>query len=310
VVGLGGGGGVASADGSVYFLSPELLDAAAQADGVDGDPNLYLVEPGSAPSFVATLEGDNAAAIDAVKDNEVRVLADFQVSSGGEYALFTTKLPLKAGYDNGGFIQVYRFDAGADQLDCLSCLPTEEAPTADAALPAHGLGITDDGRAFFNSRDRLVMRDANAKLDAYEWQQGVARLISTGTSAFDSGLLGVTADGKDAFFFTRDRLVERDVNGETVKLYDAREEGGFFVLPARQPCAASDECHGPGTKAAVPPAIGTFKGTGGQAKPRRCRKGLVKRRGKCVKKRRKRQGKRGKRNRKSQSVRTRGRNSR
>ena len=47
-------------------------------------------------------------------------------------------------------------------------------------------------------------------------------LISTGTSPFGSSLLGVSADGTDAYFFTRDKLVTQDENGTRVKIYDAR----------------------------------------------------------------------------------------
>jgi hypothetical protein len=142
-----------------------------------------------------------------------------------------------------------------------------------------------------------VLRDTNENLDAYEWSPqrtgpgacedpaGCQQLISSGTSIFDSGMLGVTAEGTDAFFFTREKLVENDFNGEAMKIYDARENGGFFKLPEEPPCAAADECRGAATQAAPPPQIGTFKGTGGQAKPKKkCRKGFHKRRGKCVRK--------------------------
>ena len=53
-VAIGGGGGVASGDGTIYFLSPELLDGTA--NGVKNAPNLYVARPGQAPHFVATLE--------------------------------------------------------------------------------------------------------------------------------------------------------------------------------------------------------------------------------------------------------------
>jgi hypothetical protein len=99
-------------------------------------------------------------------------------------------------------------------------------------------------------------------------------------------MLGATSDGKDAFFFTREKLVGNDFNGEAMKLYDAREGGGFFELPEEKPCAASDECHGPSSQAAPAPQIGTFHGEGGQFKERGrkpCRKGFVRRHGKCVK---------------------------
>ena len=49
--------------------------------------------------------------------------------------------------------------------------------------------MTDDGRAFFDSTDQLVMRDTNAKLDAYEWKEGDLSLISTGFSNAPSSLL-------------------------------------------------------------------------------------------------------------------------
>ena len=39
---------------------------------------------------------------------------------------------------------------------------------------------------------------------------GCLDLISTGTSAFDSSLLGVSANGTDVYFFTRDKLVPQD----------------------------------------------------------------------------------------------------
>ena len=126
------------------------------------------------------------------------------------------------------------------------------------------MGLLDDGRVFFNSNEQLVLRDQNSLQDAYEWEQGTVRLISTGVSPYDSGLLSVSRDGKDAFFFTREQLVPEDENLESMRVYDAREDGGVFVVPSSPPCAASDECHGPGTVAAPAPQIGTFKGAGGQ----------------------------------------------
>jgi hypothetical protein len=97
-------------------------------------------------------------------------------------------------------------------------------------------------------------------------------------------MLGASAEGTDAFFFTRDTLVDEDKNGQAMKIYDARSGGGHFVIPPAPPCAASDECHGPSSKVAPSPQIGTFKGTGGQYTPPRaaCKKPKVKRKGRCV----------------------------
>ena len=80
-----------------------------------------------------------------------------------------------------------------------------------------------------------------------------------------------------------------------IGLTPAGENGGYFLIPPPPPCAASDECHGAGTQAQAPPQIGSYKGTGGQAKPTRrtCRKGFKLKRGKCVKKRKHRKDKKG-----------------
>lgn len=240
---------------------------------------------------------DNPAILHATNQAETHSFADFQVTADGRYAAFATTQPLKAGYDNASHSELYRYDAGgaegAGQLDCVSCSPTESQAQADSGLPPNGLGLLADGRVFFNSGEQLTLKDTNGKLDAYEWSPqrggtggcglpaGCQQLISTGNSAFPSGMLGASSDGADAFFFTRDLLVGEDRNGQAMKIYDARSGGGFFVIPPSPPCAASDECHGPGSATAPPPPIGTFKGTGGQA-PASCQKPKVKRRGKCV----------------------------
>jgi hypothetical protein len=227
--------------------------------------------------------------------------SDFQVTPDGEFAAFATTRPLKAGYDNASHYEVYRYDSSAEELLCISCDTTEAQAQSDSTLPPHGLGLLADGRVFFNTAEQLTLSDTNEKLDAYEYApqregtggcelpQGCRQLISTGTSAYPAGMLGVSRDGTDAFFFTREVLVGEDRNGQAMKLYDARSEGGRFVIAPDPPCAASDECHGPGTQAAPAPQVGTLNGTGGQfteeasAPPKTCKKPKVRRKGRCVK---------------------------
>jgi hypothetical protein len=227
--------------------------------------------------------------------------SDFQVTPEGEFAAFATTRPLKAGYDNASHYEVYRYDSQAEELLCVSCATTEAQAQSDSSLPPDGLGLLADGRVFFNTAEQLTLSDTNEKTDAYEYappregtggcelSQGCRQLISTGTSAYPAGMLGVSRDGTDAFFFTREVLVGEDRNGQAMKLYDARTEGGRFVIAPPPPCAASDECHGPGTQAAPAPQVGTLNGTGGQfteeasAPPKTCKKPKVKRKGRCVK---------------------------
>jgi hypothetical protein len=115
-----------------------------------------------------------------------------------------------------------------------------------------------------------VLRDANGKRDAYEWEAGRIELISTGADPADAGLLSVSANGVNAYFFTRATLVPEDENADAMKIYDARERGGFASLPAPVPCQASDECHGAGSQAAPPVSVGTLRGELGNVTGEAC----------------------------------------
>jgi hypothetical protein len=283
-VAFAGGAGVASGNGTIYFLSPEKLDG----NGTQDEANLFVASPGGSPHFVATLEAISPAVRNAVYDNEVHRYTDFQVTPNGDDAAFASKLPLTE-FNSLEHSEVFRYDSPSDELACVSCAITGAAATGDATLSA-GLNLANNGSVFFTSAEALVLRDTNGRKDAYEWEEvegeGAQQLISTGTNNFDSGLLSVSANGVNAYFFTRATLVPQDHNGSLMKIYDAREDGGFLVLPNPGACVASDECHGAGTQPAPPPPIGTFEGTGGnvprEKKP--CKKGFVRKHGKCVKK--------------------------
>jgi len=280
-VAISGGGGVASQTGAVYFLSPESLGG----QGTLNQPNLYLAQPSGSISFVATLEPDNPLVLDSVKANAARRTADFQTTPSGNYAALTSNLNLSS-LSTHGFRSAYRYSAGTGQLDCVSCDRTgteEQAAFAVAELPPNGLGLLEDGRLFFTTAAQLVVNDANAKQDVYEWSGGDPLLVSAGSGPFDSGLLTASADGTDVFFFTHDNLVpEEDHNGALMRIYDAREGGGQFRLPAGVPCQASDECHGPGTPQPGPADIKS-SGKTTQGNVIVCAKNRVKKRGVCVK---------------------------
>ncbi len=286
VVAIGGGGGV-SASGPAYFLTPEALNGG----GTLNQPNLYFGQLGASPQFVATLEPDNPAVLNSVADSEVRRTADFQVTSDGDYAVFTSVLSL-TGYPNIGHSEIFRFDSVFNAVDCASCPPTNAGGTGDASLASAGLNITDDGIVFFTTAEPLVLRDTNGKKDAYEWKDGESQIVSTGKEPTDSGMLSVSADGLNAFFFTRQTLVNEDENGATVKIYTARADGGYLYDPPSFPCAASDECHGPGTQPGPAPPINTVTGSEGVTGPRACRRSHVRKNGTCVKKKKKKKQRR------------------
>lgn len=291
VLAVAGGAGVAAETGAVYFLSPELLAGAGK--GTVNLPNLYVVRPEGPPTFVATLEAStkgiatNPALKHALGQAATHSYGDFQVTPDGSYAVFASTQPL-TGYENGGRFEVFRYAPASGELVCASCDPTNAAALGDASLATHGLSLTDDGRVFFDSADPIAPRDLDGRQDVYEYEEGEVQLISTGTSPFASSLLGVSADGADALFFTRDTLVPQDENGSQVKIYDARAEGGFAFLSQPLPCKASDECHGAGSEVPPPPAIRTLEGQNGNLAPESsgqpsCKAPKVRRHGRCVK---------------------------
>ena len=295
---------------------PVLTGGTASIGLGASSASLVISNPGSGPGefgdviayrsqYPPSPQTDNPLVVDSVSAPETRHTADFQITPSGDDAAFPSALPLAGKEEEtADHTEVYRYDAPTEELDCVSCTPTGAPSAGEAGLASNGLSITDEGRVFFITTDQLTAADTDNKQDVYEWEQPGAgncsesslsfsrqtkaclALISAGTSAFDSGLLGVDANGKDAYFFTRDTLVPQDKNGPTVKIYDAREGGGFPFEPPPAPCKASDECHGPSSPAPPPLEIGSESGTphNTRAKPRSCKKGLVKRHGSCIRK--------------------------
>ena len=264
VLAFAGGAGV-SASGTAYFLSPETLDG----HGTQDEPNLFVAQPGGEPKFVATIEAESEAIHNALFHSQTHTFGDFQTTPHGKFGVFVSRLPL-TGYPNAGHSEIYRYDVASDQLTCASCAPTRATATSDTELSQSGLNISDDGRVFFSSSEQLVLRDTNARRDAYEWSDGKIQLVSTGSDPANSGLLSVSADGVNAYFFTRATLVPEDGNGTAMKIYDAREGGGFPTLPPPVPCQASDECHGAGSQAAPPVSVATLRGHLGNVPSESC----------------------------------------
>jgi hypothetical protein len=204
----------------------------------------------------------NPAVINGVKDADIRRTSDFQVTPNGDFAVFASSLSL-TGFQNLGHYEIYRYEPGSGELECASCATTGAAATSDTTLVPHGLAVSDNGKVYFTSSEGLVLSDTNGKKDAYQWSGGTQLgLLSSGKSIDDSSLLSVSRDGTNAFFFTREVLVPSDENGGAVKIYTARVGGGYQQFVTRQPCAAADECHGPGTQAPPPPNINSITGPG------------------------------------------------
>ena len=166
--------------------------------------------------------------------------------------------------------QVYRYDASANRLDCASCNPTgatdegEGGPLETRPRPHQrrpGLLRIDPGP---RSRATRTERSTSMSRGKYGKSSRLHGLISTGTSRFDSKLLGQRRRHRCLLLHPRHPGAPGRKRNPA-KLYDARELGGFPYIPPPVPCKASDECHGPGS-AAPPPDIGTVTGSRRQSR--------------------------------------------
>jgi hypothetical protein len=260
---------LAARSGDVYFYSPEQFTDR----GTPGGRNLYVLRGGEI-RYVATL----AAGLP---------LTRIQVSPDGEHAAFVTASPIGS-YDNvsptgictpadpntGALAtgprcqEMYSYDADSGVVKCVSCRTDGSPPSSDVEGSQDGIFMSDDGRTFFATDDPLVAADTNGLNDVYEYSSGRAQLISTGIAPTDSatigraGLVGVSGDGTDVYFATFEKLVAEDRNGQFLRFYDARVNGGFPVSGVEAECAAADECHGEGNPSSPPASLATSAALG------------------------------------------------
>jgi hypothetical protein len=178
--------------------------------------------------------------------------------------------------------------------------------------------LSNSGRLFFDSSDALVPQDVNGAEDVYEYEPGQAGgctpsstlyhgvsagcvgLISSGTSAKESGLLDASESGEDVFFVTAEKLVPEDYDA-ALDVYDAHvcTEAApcASAPPPAPPCSTVDACRvAPSPQPPIfgSPSSATFSGAGDPAltppapkptakKTVKCPKGKTRNRhGKCV----------------------------
>jgi virginiamycin B lyase len=209
--------------------------------------------------------------------------------------------------------ETFLYEAGSPRPVCISCNAQGQPPVATHydgySAPIGGFIPTadkfrdyraplrviseDGGRVFFDSAEPLVAQDTNGWLDVYEWEragtgscrqvQGCIYLLSDGTESESSYLLGSGGSGEDVFLVTRAQLVAQDHN-ENFDVYDARV-GGVLLGEEAPPCEG-EACRSAlvSPPAVKPPGTGTFAGPG-TPRPFKCKKGQVRKHGRCVAKR-------------------------
>jgi hypothetical protein len=293
----------------IYFVSDKVLAPGA----TEGKPNLYLYETGEGGGIelIATLASSDLGGLGFAAQGYRFTTA--RITPDGARAVFESIVPL-TGYDNKEATtgkateQVYRYDAEADVLLCVSCNPSGARPAGGASIPAwqtpmHAARIlSEDGsRLYFQSADALTPRDTNGRADVYQWEKpgrgscdegdasfsdsaaGCIELISSGLSPLDSRFVEASPTGDDVFFATGAGLLPQDDGG--FDIYDARVDGGLPIPQPPPPGCEGEACQSPLEAPNDPtPASSAFEGAGNVVeggKPR-CARGKVRRKGRCV----------------------------
>lgn len=292
-----------SDDGShVYFTSEEALPGSGEnplgASAQASSPNLYVWDEDSADTqFIATVSPEDVDENVSVHENLTEwlqtVAAPQQNPLVGRMRSTSRTTPdgttfvfqahgSATDYDSGGHREIYLYNGLADELICVSCPKDGDPATYDAYLQRPSINstsalnalarlanVSDDGRiVFFMTGEALVPSDVNEIYDVYEWNAGQVSLISSGESAQPSVLYGMSADGRDVFFLTIDRLVPQDISS-VASIYDARIGGGV-PPPTPAPSCEGDSCQG--TPLSSPGRVGVgseVQNAFGQAIPRR-----------------------------------------
>ncbi len=308
-------GGQDSSD--VYFVAKGVLasntreftnsEGKTVVEGAEaGKENLYLWN-GNQTTFIAT---------DVPSSGSPRFEGE-QASPDGKWLSFESRESL-TGYDNvaptdeAAVRELFLYSAATGQLVCASCNPSGEPPVAGGGVvqfpggQGEYLGIfrsrhvlTDAGQVFFETGEALVPSDTNGVLNVYEYVGGHVYLISSGTSSFESNLEDVSESGGDVFFRSNQQLLPQDNQPGQIVIYDARVDGGFAEPSSPPLCTTADACRAavaPQPSVYGAPASQTFSGVGNlepseaklkatpKAKPVKCKKGFVEKKGKCVKK--------------------------
>jgi hypothetical protein len=299
---------VVSGDGShAYFVAQDVLTPAANPEGdtaVAGQPNLYLYErdaahPGGHTAFIGTLTATDAGQLWGTNDNPTvgAYAAPTHGPTGGDghVLAFASTASLTPDDLDGGRRDVFRYDAEAVMLERI----TKEAPggaddgpfdvAVNPAAPAGGTStnfgegtrwVGEDGETIgFTTAERLDPADEDGLPSPYVWREGQLG----GAPAESDEPPAVSPPGNELAFSTETPLLPQD--RDTVRdVYVARTDGGF-------PPPKEDEvdCTPPLCQGGAPalPGLGPNGTVGFVWSPKaaiQCRKGLVKKHGKCVKK--------------------------
>jgi hypothetical protein len=280
----------------VYFYSTAQLVNGA---GRQGALNLYTLNEGEVRFVAVTGETDalrRGRGPELSSDGKVLLFEAHATPSLTADATAAQCVSPAQGDPPDKCAELYRYDAGDQSLECLSCrqggVTTHSFGSARISETPNFHLSGDGSTAAFPTKEALLGADVNQDTDLYEWRNGTLHLITDGVSDFQEGasapwVWALDDDGSNIIFGLvppRGSLTGFERDG-VLNLYDARIGGGFEP-PSPPVHCVEDSCQGPlqGAPPVERSASAAFQGHGNlKAGPQRCRKGKVRRHGRCLK---------------------------
>ncbi len=309
-----------SGDGShAYFVAQGALTSDTSPSGTSavlGKPNLYAYDASTGQlAFLGTLaeedkEGMWGAEGSFFGDAFPAPLhgpggPEEETGGDGHVLAFASKAPLTTDDEDGGFRDVFRYDADTDTLERISKAAPgggDDGPFDATVNPnigrepesnfgEQGRWVSEDGQSIaFATAEALMPTDSGEESNPYIWRAGQLGAAAAKVEAPPA----VAPGGNQVAFSTRTALLPQDKD-TAEDVYVAREGGGFpLPVEAGPGCDPLPEggCQG---AAVLPPPVATpatIKASSGNVrKALRCKKGFVKKKGRCVKKHRLHKGK-------------------
>ncbi len=148
---------------------------------------------------------------------------------------------------------LFRYDDRTESLECVSCQEFSHGLGGDSGGGVfEDIVVSDDGDTVaFSTGAALSPRDINQEIDAYEWHNGVVRLVTDGVHEWPHNIYGgtplvwgISSSGRDLFFSAGGARLTGEEHDYYANVYDARIGGGFSQ-PAPPAHCAEDACQGP-----------------------------------------------------------------
>lgn len=304
-----------SGDGSrAYFVAQGVLTADTNPEGdsaVAGEPNLYLYEAATGTTrFIGVLSDDDAGGMWGTAgtlfgDAYAAPLYGPGLVGGGDgnVLAFASKAPLTDGDADSGHRDVFRYDAVADTLQRVSEAAaggSDDGPFDAAVNPAIVKGVeynfgeatrwvSEDGQLIaFATKEALVPGDTDGLTNPYAWSSGQLGTVAAELTTLGGPVKapGTAPVGGQMVFSTQTALLGSDGDGAE-DVYVAREGGGFPEPVPPPVCDPLQEgsCQGPPPPALAAGSLATVNPSAGNVKALpRCKKGFLRRKGRCVKK--------------------------